>query len=79
MKAKTSLTISEDLIKSIDKLAGSKVSRSAFVENILRDFVEGHAKARRDARETAAINRHAAELNAEMVDALSFQASAAEK
>jgi len=79
MKAKTSLTISQDLIKSIDKLAGSKVSRSAFVENILRDFVEGHAQARRDARETAAINRHAAELNAEMVDALSFQTIATEK
>ena len=79
MKAKTSLTISEDLIKSIDKLAGSKVSRSAFVENILRDFIEGHAQARRDARDIAAINRHAAELNAEMVDALSFQISATER
>jgi metal-responsive CopG/Arc/MetJ family transcriptional regulator len=65
MKAKTSLTLSEDLIKSIDKLAGPKVSRSAFVENILRDFVDGHAQARRDAREVAAINRHADELNAE--------------
>lgn len=79
MKAKTSLTISEDLIKSIDRLAGSKVSRSAFVESILRDFVEGHAQARRDAREIAAINRHAAELNREMADALSFQTSAAEE
>ncbi len=79
MKAKTSLTISEDLIKSIDKLAGPKVSRSAFVENVLRDFVEGHAQARRDAREVAAINRHAAELNREMADALSFQSSAAEE
>jgi metal-responsive CopG/Arc/MetJ family transcriptional regulator len=72
MKAKTSLTISEDLIKSIDKLAGPKVSRSAFVENILRDFVDGHAQARRAAREVAAINRHADELNAEMADALSL-------
>ena len=79
MKAKTSLTISEDLIKSIDKLAGSKVSRSAFVESILRDFVDGHAQARRDAREVAAINRHAAELNLEMADALSFQTSSAEE
>ena len=78
MKAKTSLTLSEDLIKSIDKLAGPKVSRSAFVENILRDFVDGHAQARRDAREVAAINRYAAELNHEMADALAFQTSAAE-
>jgi hypothetical protein len=33
---------------------------------------------RADAREAAAINRHAAELNAEMVDALSFQTKASE-
>jgi len=76
MKAKTSLTLSEDLLKTIDRLAGPKVSRSSFIEQILRDFVEGHARARRDARETAAINRHAAQLNAEMTDVLSFQALA---
>ena len=76
---KTSLTISEDLIESLDKLAGSKLSRSAFVERILRDYVEGHAQARRDAREVAAINRHAARLNEEMADALSFQTSASEE
>jgi len=79
MKTKTSLTISEDLIESLDKLAGSKLSRSAFVERILRDYVEGHAQARRDAREVAAINRHAARLNEEMADALSFQTSASEE
>jgi metal-responsive CopG/Arc/MetJ family transcriptional regulator len=79
MKSKTSLTISEDLIKSIDRLAGPKMSRSAFVESILRDFVEGHAQERRDARDVAAINRHAAALNREMADALAFQTSAAEE
>lgn len=75
MKAKTSLTLSEDLVKSLDKLAGAKVSRSAFVENILREFVDRRATARRDAQAVAAINRHAAELNAEMNDTLSFQSS----
>ena len=79
MKAKTSLTLSQDLIAKIDKLAGSKVSRSSYIEQILRDFVEGLAQARKDAREIAAINRHAAELNAEMNDALSFQAKSAEE
>ena len=77
MKLKTSLTLSEDLIASIDKLAGSKVSRSAYIEQILREFVDGRAQARKDAREVAAINRHAAQLNVEMNDALSFQASSA--
>jgi metal-responsive CopG/Arc/MetJ family transcriptional regulator len=77
MKIKTSLTLSEDLVARIDKLAGSKVSRSSYVEQILRDFVDGLAQARKDAREIAAINRHAAQLNAEMSDALSFQANSA--
>jgi metal-responsive CopG/Arc/MetJ family transcriptional regulator len=76
MKMKTSLTLSEDLIARIDKLAGSKISRSSYIEQILRDFVDGVAQARKDARQIAAINRHAAELNAEMSDALSFQDNA---
>ena len=63
MKTKTTLTLSMDLVASIDKLAGSKVSRSAFIEQILRDFVD-RSQARRDAREVAAIDPHAAQLNA---------------
>ena len=77
MKAKTSLTLSEDLIASIDKLAGPKVSRSAYIEQILREFVQRRAQARKEAREAAAINRYAAQLNVEMSDALSFQANSA--
>ena len=77
MKAKTSLTLSEDLVKTLDKLAGAKVSRSAFIENILREFVNRRAAARRDAQAVAAINMHAAQLNTEMSDTLSFQSSLA--
>jgi len=79
MKAKTSLTLSEDLVASIDKLAGPKISRSAYIEQILREFVDRHAQARKDAREVAAINRHAAQLNAEMTDALCLQANSADE
>jgi metal-responsive CopG/Arc/MetJ family transcriptional regulator len=79
MKAKTSLTLSEDLIASIDKLAGPKVSRSAYIEQILREFVDRRAQARNAAREVASINRHAAQLNSEMSDALSFQAKSADE
>lgn len=74
MKVKTSLTLSDDLLKELDRMAGSKVSRSAFIERILRDFVEQRARQRRLAREVAAINEHADKLNSEMSDALSFQA-----
>jgi metal-responsive CopG/Arc/MetJ family transcriptional regulator len=79
MKAKTSLTLSEDLVRTLDKLAGPKVSRSAFIENILRQFVDRRIAARRDARAVAAINKHAAQLNAEMSDTLSFQSSFADE
>ncbi len=79
MKAKTSLTLSHDLIASIDRLAGPKVSRSAYIEQILWEFVNRRAQGRKDARAVAAINRHAAQLNAEMSDALSFQASSADE
>jgi metal-responsive CopG/Arc/MetJ family transcriptional regulator len=75
MKSKTSLTLSEDLLQNLDRLAGSKQSRSSLVERILRDFFEQRERARRDARQVAAINRHAKDLNEEMSDALSFQAA----
>jgi len=76
MKAKTSLTLSQDLLVTLDRMAGPKVSRSSFIEKILRDFVEQCTEQRRLAREVAAINRQADELNAEMRDALSFQSDA---
>ena len=78
MKVKTSLTLSEDLVASIDKLAGTKISRSALIEQILRESLARRAQARKNARDVAAINRHAARLNAEMSDALSFQAPSAD-
>ena len=74
MKAKTSLTLSDDLLRDLDRMAGPKVSRSSFIESILRDFVEQRARQKRVAQEVAAINQHAEKLNAEMSDALSFQA-----
>lgn len=79
MKSKTSLTLSEDLVASIDKLAGPKMSRSAYIEQILREFVDRRAQARKIARDVAAINRHAAQLNSEMSDALAFQVNSAEE
>ena len=74
VKAKTSLTLSDDLLKELDRMAGPKVSRSLFIERILRDFVEQRTRQERLAQEVAAINQHAEKLNSEMSDALSFQA-----
>ena len=74
MKVKTSLTLSEDLLEELDRIAEPDASRSSFIEGILRNFLEQRAQRRRLVREVAAINQHAAKLNAQMSDALSFQA-----
>jgi hypothetical protein len=55
------------------------VSRSAFIEQILGEFVDRRAQARKSAREVAAINRHAVQLNSEMSDALTFQVNSADE
>jgi metal-responsive CopG/Arc/MetJ family transcriptional regulator len=74
MKTKTSITLSTDLLETIDKLAGRGVSRSAFIERVLRAFLSDRRRSMRDARDLRAINRHAARLNAEATDVLTYQA-----
>lgn len=78
MKAKTSLSLSVDLLSELDRLAGQNTSRSSYVEQILRDFVNQQADSRRRARQIKAINRAAVRMNDEMADALSFQSLADE-
>jgi metal-responsive CopG/Arc/MetJ family transcriptional regulator len=74
MKEKTSVTLSKDVLTAIDRLAGTKKSRSAFIDNVLREHLQELARARRDAREIAIINRNADRLNREAEDALEYQA-----
>ncbi len=74
MKEKTSVTLSPEVLTGIDRLAGSKRSRSAFIENVLRQYLQERVKAARDARDIDLINRHADELNAEAEDVLRYQA-----
>ena len=73
MKVKTSVTLSEDIAKAIDRIVRKGESRSRTIERLLRD---GLAKRRRHAvrqRELATINDHAVELNAEAEDVLTYQ------
>ena len=74
MKEKTSVTLSPDVLTRIDRLAGSKRSRSAFIEDVLRQYLEQRVKAERATRDVAIINRYAKELNADAEDGLDDQA-----
>ena len=74
MKEKTSITLSADVLAGIDRLAGSKHSRSAFIECVLRRYLRERARAVVSARDLARLNAAEEQLNAEVADVLEYQA-----
>ena len=74
MKEKTSITLSKEVLTGIDRVAGSKQSRSAFIEAVLQQYLRQRARAQLEARDLELINRAADELNAEVEDVLRYQA-----
>ncbi len=74
MKIKTSITLSEDLIRGIDNIAGAEKNRSEFIEKAVRDYLERQARRKRDMDDFAILNRKAGKLNKEAEDVLSYQA-----
>jgi metal-responsive CopG/Arc/MetJ family transcriptional regulator len=75
MKEKTSITLSGDILTAIDRLAGSKQSRSAFIERVLREFLRERTRAALQARDLERINAAAQRLNAEAADVMEYQSS----
>ena len=73
MKIKTSITLSQDLIEAVDRLAGRGTNRSAVIEQAVRDFVAARAQRMRNARDLEILDKHAARLNREASDVLSYQ------
>lgn len=73
MKEKTSITLSKDVLASVDRLAGSRHSRSAFIERVLRMYLRQRARNAAHARDLARINDAATKLNAEAIDVLTYQ------
>ncbi|MGA7221061.1 MAG: ribbon-helix-helix protein, CopG family [Candidatus Sulfotelmatobacter sp.] len=73
MKEKTSVTLSKEVLAGIDRIAGSKQSRSAFIEAVLAKYLRQRARAQIEARDLELINNAADELNAEVEDVLGYQ------
>ncbi len=73
MKEKTSITLSKEVLNHIDRLAGSKHSRSAFIEAVLTQYLRRRVRAQVEARDVQLINQAAAELHAEVDDILRYQ------
>jgi len=75
MKKKTSITLSKEVLTGIDRIAGSKQSRSAFIEAVLTQYLLRQARAQVEARDLELINKAADELDAEVEDVLRYQAT----
>jgi metal-responsive CopG/Arc/MetJ family transcriptional regulator len=73
MKEKTSITLSKEILTGIDRIAGSKQSRSAFIEAVLARYLRQQARAQIEARDLELINQAAEELNEEVDDVLRYQ------
>ena len=73
MKLKTSVTLSEEIVKSLARAARRGESRSETIERLLREGLAARAQQATDARDLALINAHADALNEEAGDVLGYQ------
>jgi metal-responsive CopG/Arc/MetJ family transcriptional regulator len=73
MKVKTSITLSEDLLESIDKWSGRFKNRSDFIEAAVRTYIALTIREETNARDLAILNREADRLNEEAADVLAYQ------
>ncbi len=73
MKVKTSITLSEELIKAVDEYAKGYGNRSEFIEEAVRVFISQLIRRQQDARDLEIINQRAAYLNQEAKDVLTYQ------
>jgi Arc/MetJ-type ribon-helix-helix transcriptional regulator len=73
MKIKTSITLSEDLLKAIDEYAREYNNRSEFIEEAVRVFIRQLIRRQQDARDLEIINHRADYLNQEAMDVLTYQ------
>jgi metal-responsive CopG/Arc/MetJ family transcriptional regulator len=74
MKRKTSVTLSEQTLRSLDEAAGPGGNRSRLIEEAVLEYLVRRNRERRDARDLEILNRNAERMNREMEDVLAYQA-----
>ena len=73
MKAKTSVTLSKDLLALVDEYVKGDNSRSAFIELAIRTYMEILKRKNRDQHDLEIINRLSKKFNKEANDVLRYQ------
>lgn len=74
MKMKTSITLSEDILGSLEEVAKDYKNRSKVIEEALREFLQRRVRDLRDDKDLKILNRKSEDLNEEAEDVLSYQA-----
>lgn len=74
MKQKTSITLSEELVRELDRRTTGGASRSAYIEGVLRDHFRRVAWETAQNQDREILDRRAEALNDEMEDVLTFGA-----
>ena len=72
MKVKTSVTLSEELLRALSEEVELR-NRSAFIEEASWTYLQALRRAERDRKELAAIDAHVDELNREAREVLAYQ------
>ena len=73
MKIKTSITLSKDVFKAVNKLSRSYRNRSEFIEIALRAYIAQAIRSEQNVRDLEIMNRRADTLNSEAEDVLAYQ------
>ncbi|KAF0138408.1 MAG: hypothetical protein FD122_3800 [Stygiobacter sp.] len=73
MKIKTSITISEEILGSVDKYTGEKRNRSEFIEKAIRSYINQLIKEEKNAKDLEILNNNAERLNQEAEEVLMYQ------
>jgi metal-responsive CopG/Arc/MetJ family transcriptional regulator len=73
MKVKTSITLSNEVMETIDQYIGEYRSRSEFLEIAARKYIAQLVRKEVERRDFEIINQNADSLNAEALDVLSYQ------
>jgi metal-responsive CopG/Arc/MetJ family transcriptional regulator len=73
MKEKTSITLSSDILAQVDRNAGTKASRSAFIEGVLREYFKVKVREAINARDLELINANSDYLARESQDLDAYQ------
>lgn len=73
MKVKTSITLSDYILKEIDNILGKTGNRSVFIENALAYYLELKRREKRNKKDLELINNNYTLLNQEAEDVLEYQ------